>query len=190
MTDVADGKANSRIRVCHGGRCDRRPRQGGRLRCVADIDRLHNGAQHVPDRWRGVHLHGFLGSLELHRPEENKIGAENIGFLQFPAVEVARDPPTKRRRMSTPPWRCVSRGSEARDWVKCIAANYGTVALRTTARSPGSPWVGPSAALTKSCRTRSQIPKTSPVVRGVLPRRGHDDEPERRWSARFRPAQR
>lgn len=67
----------------------------------------------------------------INNPEENKVGAENIGFMPFPAVEGGKGsidqwPANAGTAFATNP---KTYGPKVGAWLKCIAENYGSQAL-------------------------------------------------------------
>lgn len=67
----------------------------------------------------------------INNPDENKIGAENVGFMPFPAVDggagsIDQWPANAGTAFAMTP---KSYGPKTADWLKCIAENYGSQAL-------------------------------------------------------------
>ncbi|NNH07333.1 extracellular solute-binding protein [Cellulomonas fimi] len=78
----------------------------------------------------------YMGSWILgnfNDPEQNKIGAENIGFMPFPAIEGGNGSADQLAANVGVP---IAMGRSAYDdgakaWLECIAQNYGSEALKT-----------------------------------------------------------
>ncbi|MCS3843567.1 ABC transporter substrate-binding protein [Microbacterium sp. AK031] len=67
----------------------------------------------------------------INSEDENKIGADNIGFMPFPAVEggegsIDQWPANAGTAFAMTP---KTYGPKTADWLKCIAENYGSQAL-------------------------------------------------------------
>ena len=76
----------------------------------------------------------YMGSWSLanwNDPEQNKIGAENVGFMKFPAVEGGAGSIDQVPANVGVPITFSSNefGDTNAAWVSCIAENYGRVAL-------------------------------------------------------------
>ena len=68
----------------------------------------------------------------INDPEQNKIGADNVGFIPFPAVEggagsIDQWPANAGTAMAMSP---KNFGPKVGDWLGCIAENYGSQALQ------------------------------------------------------------
>jgi raffinose/stachyose/melibiose transport system substrate-binding protein len=77
----------------------------------------------------------YMGSWALVNfadPEQDKIGADNIGFMPFPAVTGGAGSADQYPANVGLPIGVSSKGSskEAGAWLDCIAKNYGNVALK------------------------------------------------------------
>jgi raffinose/stachyose/melibiose transport system substrate-binding protein len=77
----------------------------------------------------------YMGSWALANisdPEQNKVGAENVGFMPFPAVEGGAG---SADQYPSNVGLAITLGSKGFDektgaWVSCIAKNYGSTALK------------------------------------------------------------
>ncbi|MFD5752502.1 ABC transporter substrate-binding protein [Streptomyces sp. NPDC127033] len=77
----------------------------------------------------------YMGSwalTEIANPEQNTVGAENVGFMPFPAVAggkgaIDQYPSNVGLAMTLG---AKTYDSKVGDWVKCIADHYGTTALK------------------------------------------------------------
>ena len=78
----------------------------------------------------------YMGSWALgdfNDAAKNKIGAENVGFMPFPAVDgrqgLGRPDPGQRRPADR---RLGAKSYDAKvgDWLSCITKNYGAAALK------------------------------------------------------------
>lgn len=85
----------------------------------------------------------YMGSWAVSNfsdPEQNKIGADNIGFMHFPDVDGGKGSAEQMPANVGTAVAISTKGFEdsaTQDWVKCIAANYGTVALRDSGQVTG-----------------------------------------------------
>lgn len=85
----------------------------------------------------------YMGSWAVSNfsdPEQNKVGADNIGFMHFPAVDGGKGNADQMPANVGTAMAISSKGfkdTATQDWVKCIAANYGTVALRDSGQVTG-----------------------------------------------------
>ena len=86
----------------------------------------------------------YMGSWALsdfNDEAKNKIGADNIGFLKFPAVAggtgTADQMPANVGTALAISKKAYDSDPKTQDWVKCIVANYGTVALRDSSQITG-----------------------------------------------------
>jgi raffinose/stachyose/melibiose transport system substrate-binding protein len=113
----------------------------------------------------------YMGSWavsDFNKPDENKIGADNIGFMPFPDVaggQGSADQTPANAGLTVAISASAYKGSsKVRDWVKCIADNYGTVALQDHGQVTGFTVAGDVkvSALTKL--VQDQIAKTKTSV--------------------------
>ncbi|MGC5167572.1 ABC transporter substrate-binding protein [Luteimicrobium sp. DT211] len=86
----------------------------------------------------------YMGSWavsDFNNADENKIGADNIGFMQFPAVTggkgSADQMPTNVGTAVAVSAKGFENDTATQNWVKCIVQNYGTVALRDAGQITG-----------------------------------------------------
>jgi raffinose/stachyose/melibiose transport system substrate-binding protein len=85
----------------------------------------------------------YMGSWALatfNDPAENKIGEDAIGFLQFPEVAGgagSADQTPTNLGTSIVLSSAVAEDDQAKAWVECIAANYGSAALRDEGQISG-----------------------------------------------------
>lgn len=80
----------------------------------------------------GMFYMGTWALTNIADPEQNRIGADNIGFMPFPAVEGGKGSidqyPSNVGLAMTLGRRTFD--DKVGDWVTCIAKNYGSVALK------------------------------------------------------------
>jgi raffinose/stachyose/melibiose transport system substrate-binding protein len=84
----------------------------------------------------------YMGSWALsafNDPEQNEIGADNIGFLAFPNVAggVGSSDQVPANAGMPLAFSTVGYDAAAQAWLKCVADNYGTVALRDKGQITG-----------------------------------------------------
>ncbi|WP_328468686.1 extracellular solute-binding protein [Actinoplanes sp. NBC_00393] len=86
----------------------------------------------------------YMGSWALsdfNDDTKNKIGADNIGFLKFPAVAggsgTADQMPANVGTAVAVSRKAYDNDPNTQAWVKCIVENYGTVALRDSSQITG-----------------------------------------------------
>ncbi|GAA2853276.1 ABC transporter substrate-binding protein [Actinoplanes cyaneus] len=86
----------------------------------------------------------YMGSWALsdfNDPGKNKIGADNVGFLKFPTVAggsgTADQMPANVGTAVAIAKKSYEKDPKTQAWVKCIVANYGTVALRDSSQITG-----------------------------------------------------
>ncbi|WP_198154316.1 hypothetical protein [Catenuloplanes japonicus] len=98
---------------------------------------------------------------------KNKIGADNVGFLKFPAVTggagTADQMPANVGTSLAVSKKAYDSDPGTQAWVKCIVDNYGTVALRDSSQITGfaaDPSI-PVPALTKQIQTEIANVQTS-----------------------------
>ena len=83
---------------------------------------------------------GSWAVSDFNNTEENKIGADNIGFMPFPTVaggSGSADDTPANVGVDVSISADAYKDSKVQDWVKCISANYGTVALRDNTQITG-----------------------------------------------------
>ena len=101
----------------------------------------------------------YMGSWVLANFDDtaqNKIGADNIGFMPFPAVRAARGSIDQYPANVGLPDDVHAKKYDTKvgDWLKCIAENYGSTALKdqgsisgfkvtTAGRRPVRRWSSP-----------------------------------------------
>ena len=100
------------------------------------LDRLQHRDEPVPHRQGRLLLHGQLGARRTSTTRSRTtIGADNIGFVPFPAVEGGAGSIDQVPANVGVPGRCSPEGLRRRDqaaWLKCIAENYGDTVARTS----------------------------------------------------------
>jgi raffinose/stachyose/melibiose transport system substrate-binding protein len=83
---------------------------------------------------------GSWAVTNFNNPDENQIGEDNIGFMPFPSVEggagSANDTPANVG-VDISVSATAYKDTKVKAWVDCIAANYGTVALRDNTQITG-----------------------------------------------------
>jgi raffinose/stachyose/melibiose transport system substrate-binding protein len=86
----------------------------------------------------------YMGSWALsdfNDATKNKIGADNVGFLKFPTVTggvgTADQMPANVGTAIAVSKKAYEGDAKTQAWVKCIVANYGTVALRDSSQITG-----------------------------------------------------
>ncbi|RKS75474.1 raffinose/stachyose/melibiose transport system substrate-binding protein [Motilibacter peucedani] len=86
----------------------------------------------------------YMGSWALaafNDPKQNAIGADNIGFMSFPTVSggsgTADQTPANVGTALAVSKTAYDKDPATQAWVKCIIANYGTVALRDSSQITG-----------------------------------------------------
>ncbi|XVV15091.1 ABC transporter substrate-binding protein [Actinoplanes sp. CA-131856] len=86
----------------------------------------------------------YMGSWALsdfNDATKNKVGAANVGFLKFPTVAggtgTADQMPANVGTAIAVSKKAYEGDSNTQAWVKCIVANYGTVALRDSSQITG-----------------------------------------------------
>ncbi|MEV6348765.1 extracellular solute-binding protein [Actinoplanes sp. NPDC051851] len=86
----------------------------------------------------------YMGSWALsdfNDDTKNKVGADNIGFLKFPTVAggagTADQMPANVGTAVAISRKGYENDAKTQAWVKCIVANYGTVALRDSSQITG-----------------------------------------------------
>ncbi len=79
----------------------------------------------------------FLSAI--NDPDRNTIGAENVGFMPFPAVDGGKGSIDQYPANAGAPmvFSSDAYGPKTEAWVKCIAANYGQEALQSTGTISG-----------------------------------------------------
>jgi raffinose/stachyose/melibiose transport system substrate-binding protein len=104
----------------------------------------------------------YMGSWALsdfNDPAKNKIGADAIGFLKFPAVAggagTADQMPANVGTAVAISKKAYEKDAKTQAWIKCVVANYGTVALRDSSQITGFATDAsvPVPALTKQVQT-------------------------------------
>lgn len=94
----------------------------------------------------------YMGSwavANFNDPERNLIGAENIGFFPFPAVEGGAGDPsqTPMNIGATTLWNASLYDEAAAQWLRTVAERYGDVALREQGQVTGFVVTDPPAEL-------------------------------------------
>ncbi len=86
----------------------------------------------------------YMGSWALsdfNDATKDKVGADNIGFMKFPAVAggvgTADQMPANVGTAVAISKKAYEKDPKTQAWVKCIVANYGTVALRDSSQITG-----------------------------------------------------
>ena len=75
----------------------------------------------------------------INDPERNQIGGENVGFMPFPAVDGGKGSIDQYPANAGAPMIIAAGqfGPKVKDWVACIAENYGQQALQDTGSISG-----------------------------------------------------
>lgn len=99
-------------------------------------------------------------------PKQNLIGADNIGFMPFPTVSGGKGSIDQIPSNVGVPITFASKtfGTKTANWTKCIAKNYGTVALKSSGVISGFKVNTPVAdlpALTQDVQSRIADTKTT-----------------------------
>ncbi|WP_426595952.1 ABC transporter substrate-binding protein [Cellulomonas sp. McL0617] len=86
----------------------------------------------------------YMGSWAVSAftdPAQNKIGADNVGFMHFPSVDGGKGDAAQMPANVGTALAISTKGfkddTATQNWVKCIADNYGTVALRDSGQVTG-----------------------------------------------------
>ena len=112
----------------------------------------------------------YMGSWAVSNfndPKQNKIGADNIGYIPFPTVPggsgSADQTPANVGTDIAVSASAYKGSAKVRNWVNCIAANYGAVALKSAGQITGFTVNGTVdvPALTKQVQTQIADTKTS-----------------------------
>ncbi|WP_051274488.1 ABC transporter substrate-binding protein [Cellulomonas sp. URHD0024] len=98
---------------------------------------------------------------------QNKVGADNIGFMHFPAVDGGKGSADQMPANVGTAVAISAKGfkdTATQDWVKCIAANYGTVALRDSGQVTGFEVSGDTNVAPLSQLVQDEIGKTKESI--------------------------
>ena len=186
LQKVADGEAKlTDPEYVKAAQADRRPRRQGLLRRGRRLDRLRHRVQQF---LTGKAAMFYMGSWLLANinSDANKIGAENVGFMPFPAVDGGAGSieqyPSNVGLPATFNAKTYGR-QRRRRWLNCIAKNYGSEALKQgqisgfIADDPARP---PDLA---DDRGHDHHDRQRAVVRGALQRQGHQRSIDQRGAA-------
>jgi len=112
----------------------------------------------------------YMGSWAVSNfsdQEQNKVGADNIGFMHFPAVDGGKGSADQMPANVGTAMAISSKGFKdkaTQDWVKCIAGNYGTVALRDSGQVTGFKVNGDVEVSPLSQLVQDEISKTQESI--------------------------
>jgi raffinose/stachyose/melibiose transport system substrate-binding protein len=108
---------------------------------------------------------GSWALANFNDPKQNTIGADNIGFMPFPAVTGGAGNIDQMPSNVGVPVMFASKnyGTNIAAWVKCIAADYGTTVLKDSGVISGFKSTAPAnlPALTKGVQDAIAKTKTS-----------------------------
>jgi raffinose/stachyose/melibiose transport system substrate-binding protein len=109
----------------------------------------------------------YMGSWALanfNDPDQNQIGADNIGFAAFPAVEGGAGSIDQVPANVGIPVMLSQKGYDAgsKEWLKCIVENYGDVALKDSGQVTGFVVNNPPADLPETTKTVQDVIANAP----------------------------
>ncbi|MFE1665766.1 ABC transporter substrate-binding protein [Microbacterium sp. P02] len=109
----------------------------------------------------------YMGSWALanfNDPEANQIGADNVGFAQFPAVEGGSGSIDQIPANVGIPVMLSQKGfdDDSKAWLKCIAENYGDTVLADSGVVSGFAVSNPPADLPETTKTVQDVIANAP----------------------------